>query len=75
MSETPTKLIKIDGEWTYVPLTAEEIAEREARALEAQERYEQEQAELEARQALKQAGLQKLIDLGLSEAEAKALIP
>lgn len=32
MSDTPTKLIKVNGEWQYIPLSAEEIAEAQANA-------------------------------------------
>lgn len=76
MSEVLTKLIVNceTGEQTVVPLTAEEIAEREAMAAQAeQERLEREAAE-QAKADAKASGLAKLIALGLTEAEATALL-
>ncbi len=58
------------GESYERPLTAEEIAEREAMALEAQQR----QAEQLAKEEAKISGLAKLMNLGLTEEEAKALV-
>ncbi len=58
------------GESYERPLTAEEIAEREAMALEAQQR----QAEQVAKEEAKISGLAKLMNLGLTEEEAKALV-
>ena len=51
------------------PLTAEEIADREAMALEAQAR----QAEQDAKAAARESALAKLAALGLTEAEIAAL--
>lgn len=51
-------------------MTEEEIAEREAFALEAAER----EAEEQARIAAKEAALAKLAALGLTEEEVQALI-
>jgi len=63
MTDRPTKLI-VDcstGERTVVPLTDEEIAEREAMAAQAEaDRLAQEQAEAE-RQALKDSAKAKLV--------------
>ena len=63
MADTPTKLI-VDcstGERTVVPLTDEEIAEREAMAAQAEaDRLAQEQAEAE-KQALKDSAKAKLV--------------
>lgn len=61
--DTPTKVI-IDcstGERTIVPLTAEEIAEREAMALAAAEEEAARQAEADRIAALKESAKAKLI--------------
>jgi hypothetical protein len=78
--ETPVKIIvdlsKPEGEReTIVPLTAEEIAQREADAAQfAQERAEREAA-AEALAALKASAKQKLISgLPLSAEEADTLV-
>jgi hypothetical protein len=76
MTETPTKVI-VDcstGESTIVPLTAEEIAQRETDRLawEAQE-AERKVAE-EIKENLKASANAKLKALGLTEAEVNALI-
>ena len=77
--ETPIKIIvdlsKPEGEReSIVPLTAEEIAQREADAA----RYAQEQAEREAAEAEKLANKEsakaKLAALGLSDEEVAALL-
>jgi membrane protein involved in colicin uptake len=79
MSDTPVKVIvdlsKPEGEREQIiPLTAEEIAEREAMAIQAA----QEQAEREAAEAQKQANKEsakaKLAALGLSDEEVAALL-
>jgi hypothetical protein len=78
-TETPVKIVidlsKPEGEReTIVPLTAEEIAQREADAAKAA----QEQAEREAiqaqRQANKESAKAKLAALGLSDEEVAALL-
>jgi len=77
--DTPKKVIvdlsKPKGEReSIVELTAEEIAEREAQAVEAEAQRlaeEQAQAELEAN---KQSAKDKLASLGLTEAEVIALL-
>lgn len=79
MSETPVKIIvdlsKPKGEReSIVPLTAEEIAEREAQALQAAEEQAQREAEEAARIAAKESALAKLAALGLTEAEAQAIV-
>jgi hypothetical protein len=79
MSETPVKVIvdlsKPKGEReSIVPLTAEEIAEREAMALQAEaERVEQEAIEAQ-KAADAQAGRDALMALGLTEAQIAALL-
>ena len=77
--ETPMKLVvdlsKPEGEREqYVPLTPEEIAQREADAAAyAEEQAALEQAEAE-KQANKESAKAKLTALGLSEAEIAALL-
>jgi predicted Fe-Mo cluster-binding NifX family protein len=76
MADTPTKVI-VDcstGEQTVVPLTAEEIAQREADALAAAELKAQEEADAQAKAAAKQAAQDKLKALGLSDLEVAALV-
>lgn len=76
MADTPTKLI-IDcatGEQTVVPLTAEEIAERDLIAAEEQARRETEEAEAQAKADAKASAISKLTALGLTEDEALALV-
>ena len=77
MAETLTKLV-IDcatGERKEIPLSAEEIAEREAMAAQAEaDRLAQEQAEADLA-ALKASARQKLIaGEPLTEAEAAVLV-
>lgn len=77
MSDTPMKLI-VDcatGEQTYVPLSAEEIAEREEMAAQAEaDRIAQEEA-AEAREALKASARAKLVaGEPLTEEEAALLV-
>jgi len=79
MAETPQKVVvdlsKPKGEReTIIPLTPEEIQEREEQAAEAEAQRlaeEQAQAELEAN---KQSAKDKLASLGLTEAEVIALL-
>lgn len=77
--ETPVKIIvdlsKPEGEReSIVPLTAEEIAQREADAAQfAQEQAEREAAEAQ-RQANKESAKAKLAALGLSDEEVAALL-
>jgi hypothetical protein len=77
MSETPMKLI-VDcstGEQTYVPLTAEEIAEREAMAAQAAEEQAAREAEAAAKEALKASAIAKLVaGTPLTEEEAALLV-
>jgi hypothetical protein len=77
--ETPVKIIvdlsKPAGEReSIVPLTAEEIAEREQMAIQAQAAQEAQEAKVAAEAAAKASALNKLKALGLTEAEAKALV-
>ena len=76
MSEVLTKVVVdcASGEVSYIPLTEEEIAEREALAAQAeQERLEREQLEA-AKLADKQSAIEKLAALGLSDNEISALV-
>lgn len=61
------------GETTEVELTAQEIAQQEADAIESAERKAQEEAEAQAKAELKASALAKLAELGLTEDEAKAI--
>lgn len=78
MSETPTKII-VDcstGEQTQVPLSAEELAQREADAQAFAEAEAQRIAEQEALEALKASAKAKLVSgqpLTLEEANTLVL--
>ena len=78
MSDTPVKIVvdlsKPKGQReSIIELTQAEIDEREVMATEAEaQRLVEEAAQVEAA-ATRQAGLDKLIALGLTEAEALAL--
>lgn len=63
MADTPTKVIVdcASGETTVVPLTAEEIAEREQMAAEAEAQRLAEEEAAAALQALKDSAKAKLI--------------
>ena len=76
MSEIPTRLV-VDcstGERQIIPLTAEEIAEREAMAAQALADQAEREAEETAKAEAKASGIAKLLALGLTEAEATALV-
>jgi hypothetical protein len=79
MTETPMKIVvdlsKPKGEReSIIPLTDEEIAERDAQAVIAEaERVEQE-AIAEQKAADAQAGRDALVALGLTEAQIAALL-
>ena len=79
MSETPMKIVvdlsKPKGEREqYIPLTDEEIAERDAQAVIAEaERVEQEAIEAQKAEDA-QAGRDALLALGLTEAQIAALL-
>jgi hypothetical protein len=63
------------GAQTYVPLTEEEIAQREADALAAEEAEAERVAAEEAREALKASARQKLVSgQPLTEEEAALLV-
>jgi hypothetical protein len=76
MSEIPTRLV-IDcstGERQIIPLTPEEIAEREALAAQALADQAEREAAEQAKAAAKASGIAKLLALGLTQAEAEALV-
>ena len=79
MLETPVKVVvdlsKPKGQReSIIELTSAELTEREEMATEAEaQRLVDEQAKADA-EALRQSGLDKLIALGLTEAEALALV-
>lgn len=75
MIETPTKVI-VDcstGESTIVPLTAEEIAQRETDRLAWEAQEAERKAAEEIKENLKASANAKLKALGLTEAEVNAL--
>ncbi len=75
MTEIITKLI-VDcttGEQTIVPLTEEELAEREAMRIQAEADQAQREAEELAKAEAKASAQAKLAALGLTEAEIAAL--
>jgi len=76
MTEIPTRLVINceTGEREIIPLTAEEIAEREAMAAQALADQAEREAEETAKAAAKASGLAKLLALGLTQAEAEALV-
>ena len=75
MTDTPTKVI-VDcstGESTIVPLTAEEIAQRETDRLAWEAQEAERLAAEEEKENLKASANAKLLALGLTEAEVAAL--
>ena len=75
MKKVIVDLSKPKGEReTIVELTKEEIAEREAMALEAEAQREAEEAAAAEREANKQAGIATLKGLGLTDAQIEALL-
>lgn len=76
MSETLTKIVVNceTGEQTVVPLTAEEIAQREADAAAFAVEQAAREAEAQAAAEAKASGIAKLLALGLTEEEANALV-
>ncbi len=75
MTETLTKIV-VDcstGEQTIVPLTAEEIAQRELDAQAYAEQQAIQEAEATAKAEAKASANAKLAALGLTEAEISAL--
>lgn len=76
MSEVLTKVV-VDcatGEQSVLPLTAEEIAQREADAAAFAEEQAAREAEAAAAAEAKASGIAKLLALGLTEDEANSLV-
>ena len=78
MSETPMKIVvdlsKPKGEReSIIPLTDEEIAERDAQAAQAELDRQAEEAAQAEQQALKDSANAKLLALGLSPEEVAAI--
>ena len=76
MSEILTKIVVNcqTGEQSVVPLTAEEIAQREADAAAFAAEQAAREAEAAAAAEAKASGIAKLMALGLTEEEAQALV-
>lgn len=79
MSDTPVKVVvdlsKPEGEReSIIPLTSEEIAEREALAQQAAQEEADRQAAEAQKQANKESAKAKLAALGLSDEEVAALL-
>jgi hypothetical protein len=81
MSEIITKLVvdlsKPEGDPERVqsiPLTAEELAERETMRVQAEADRAEREATEQAKADAKASGFAKLLALGLTEAEAQALV-
>ena len=79
MSDTPVKVVvdlsKPKGEReSIIPLTEEEIAQREADAAQAAIEQAQREAEEQAKADAKASALAKLEALGLTEDEALAIV-
>lgn len=79
MAEVPVKVVvdlsRPKGEReSIIPLTPEEIAQRELDALQAAEEQAQREAEEQAKADAKASALAKLSALGLTEAEAQAIV-
>lgn len=63
----------LTGIITERPLTSEEIAERETMAARNEAAFQAREAEQVAKEEAKISGIAKLMSLGLTEEEAKAL--
>jgi hypothetical protein len=74
--EIPTKLVINceTGEREIIPLTPEEIAEREAMAAQALADQAEREAAEQAKQAAKESAISKLTALGLDADEIAALV-
>ena len=75
MSEVLTKVVVdcASGEVSYIPLTSEEIAEREALAAQAEQERLEREAQEAARLEAKASAEAKLAALGLTPEEIAAL--
>jgi hypothetical protein len=75
MTDTPTKVIIdcLTGESTIVPLTPEELEQRELDRLAFEQAEAERKAAEEEKETLKASANAKLLALGLTEAEVNAL--
>ena len=76
MSEVPSKVV-VDcstGQTQILPLTEEEIAQREADAIAAAAAEAERIAAEEAKAAARQSAIDKFIAMGLTEEEALAIV-
>lgn len=73
MTEVLQKLVITPEGEKYIPLSAEEIAQREADALAWAEAEAVRQAELAAKAVAKASAITKLVALGLTEEEIAAV--
>lgn len=62
-----------DGRTEEREATAEEVAQREQDALQAEQVEREMKERLQAKQAARQAGITKLMELGLTEEQALAI--
>jgi len=79
MNDIPQKVVidlsKPKGQReSIIPLTEDEIAQRELDALKAAEEQAQREAEEQAKADARESALAKLAALGLTEAEAQAIV-
>jgi hypothetical protein len=76
MSDTPTKIVAdlATGETKVIPLTAEEIAQREVDAKAAADAQAQRDADAKIQEGLKASAQAKLAKLGFTDAEIAALV-
>jgi hypothetical protein len=76
MTEILTKLVINceTGEREIIPLTEEELVEREAMRVQAEADQAAREAEETAKAEAKASGIAKLLALGLTQAEAEALL-
>jgi hypothetical protein len=76
MSEVPTKVVVncATGVTETLPLTEEEIAQREADAIAAAAAEAERIAAEEAKAAARQSAIDKFIAMGLTEEEALAIV-
>ena len=74
MTDNIIRTVYADGRTEEREMTADEIAEQEASRAEAIAFAQALEAEAEAKEQARLAGIQKLVNLGLTEAEAQALV-
>jgi hypothetical protein len=74
MSYTKVVVDCLSGEEQYIPFTAEEIANMEARQAESIAKAAEQETALAAETAARESARAKLAALGLTEAEVAALV-